>query len=221
MALGGGAGFFRIPRGTSDVEDPSKAPVSVPASVPSSPRDEIDGPTLAAAQRGERWARRALVQTYQGRVHALAWRMLATAGRRTLAEDLVQEAFVRIFGALPRFVPGGSARLSTWILTLATRAVIDELRRRRPPMTSLSVVEDDLGGGDRPDRYSEQQSLARALARATATLSPEIRAAFVLRAYHDMELREIAEALDVGVGTVKSRLWRARHALQQHLREVR
>jgi len=193
--------------------------VSVTARVPPRAIDEIDGPTLVAAQRGERWARRALVEAYQGRVHALAFRMLASAGRRNLAEDLVQEAFLRVFRSLPRFSPTGAARLSTWILTIATRAVVDELRRRRLPQSSLSVV-DEVPGGERPDRHSERASIGRAIAQATASLSPEVRAAFVLRAYHDMGMAEIARALDVEVGTVKSRLWRARKALQQHLWEV-
>jgi len=181
---------------------------------------ELDGATLAAAQRAERWARRALVQTYQTRVHALAWRLWAGTGRREEVEDLVQEAFLRVFRALPRFSPTGPARLSTWILSVAARAVVDQLRRRRPLEAALSVVEDELPGGERPDRRSEQRSVGRAIARAVGSLSPEVRAAFVLRAYHDLEYAEIAAALDVGVGTVKSRLWRARAALQEHLHEV-
>lgn len=192
-----------------------------PAARPPQRGREIDGETLAAAQRGERWARRALVETYQHRVHALAWRMLATAGRRQLAEDLVQESFLRVFRSLPRFRVSGSARLSTWILSIATRTVVDELRRRRPPQTPLSLLEDVIPGGERPDHRSEQASTGRAIARATATLSPEVRAAFVLRAYHDMGYGEIAEALEVEMGTVKSRLWRARNALVKELEEVR
>jgi RNA polymerase sigma-70 factor (ECF subfamily) len=205
---------------------PSKADVSVVAQV-SGPegerereRPELDGAALVAAQRGERWARRALVVTYQARVHALTWRLMAGAGRRDQAEDLVQEAFLRVFRALPRFSAAGPARLSTWILTIATRAVIDELRRRAPGQAVVPVALDELPGGERPDLHSEQRSVGRAIARAVASLSPEVRAAFVLRAYHDMGYGEIAEALDVGVGTVKSRLWRARAALQQHLHEV-
>lgn len=183
---------------------------------------ELDPDALAAAQRGERWARRALVETYQGRVHALAFRMLAGAGRRDQAEDaedLVQDAFLRVFGALPRFSPGGPARLSTWILGITARAVIDELRRRRPP-AAAALGPDELPGGERPDVRSEQRGVGRAIEQAVASLSPEVRAAFVLRAYHDLDYGEIAQTLEVGVGTVKSRLWRARAALQQHLHDL-
>ncbi len=201
---------------------PSKSSVSALAVLPTPtafPR-ELDGATLVAAQRGEGWARRALVSMYQRRVHALAWRMLGAAGRRHLAEDLVQEAFIRIFGALPRFSPEGSARLSTWILSIAARSVIDELRRRQPRVAPLSAV-DELDGGERPDLRSEQVSVGRVIARAVGELSPEIRAAFLLRAYHELDYAEIAEALEVSVGTVKSRLWRARAALKTALEEIR
>jgi RNA polymerase sigma-70 factor (ECF subfamily) len=179
---------------------------------------ELDGATLTAAQRGERWARRALVVAYQGRVHAHAFRMLAGAGRRDQAEDLVQDAFLRVLEALPRFSPDGPARLSTWILGITARAVIDELRRRRP--AAGLVAPDQLPGGERPDLRSEQRGVGRAIERAVASLSPEVRAAFVLRAYHDLDYGEIAQTLEVGVGTVKSRLWRARAALQQHLHDL-
>jgi RNA polymerase sigma-70 factor (ECF subfamily) len=193
---------------------------SAAAEVPAGER-ELDVATLAAAQRGERWARRALVVAHQGRVHALAFRMLAGAGRRDQpdqAEDLVQDAFLRVFRALPRFAPGGPARLSTWILGITARAVIDELRRRRP--AAGLIAPDELPGGERPDLRSEQRGVGQAIERAVASLSPEVRAAFVLRAYHDLDYGEIAKTLEVGVGTVKSRLWRARAALQQHLHDV-
>ena len=222
-------------RGTFGSRAPSKAPVTVlaeamaprmhalhalagpPHATPTGER-ELDVGTLLAAQRGERWARRALVVAYQGRVHALAFRMLAGAGRHDQAEDLVQDAFLRVFGALPRFSPGGPARLSTWILGITARTVIDELRRRRP--AAVAVVPDELPGGERPDLRSEQRGVGRAIERAVASLSPEVRAAFVLRAYHDLDYGEIAQTLEVGVGTVKSRLWRARAALQEHLHDV-
>src|SRR5262252_7490429 len=91
---------------------------------------EIDDVTLARAQRGEAAAWRSLVEHYQRPVFALLSRMLAPSGRATLVEDLAQETFLRAFRALPAFDHAGRARLSTWILTIATRLGIDELRRR-------------------------------------------------------------------------------------------
>ena len=78
----------------------------------------------------------------------------------------------------------------------------------------------ELSLGQRPDERSERASTGRAIARAVGTLSPEVRAAFVLRAYHELSYLEIARELEIEVGTVKSRLWRAKAALQAHLEEM-
>ncbi|MBC8069094.1 MAG: sigma-70 family RNA polymerase sigma factor, partial [Deltaproteobacteria bacterium] len=177
------------------------------------------GATLAAARRGEPWAQRAFVLRFQVVVHRLCARMLGHAGRERLAEDVTQDALVRIVRALPGFVDDGAAKLSTWVLTIATRTVIDELRRQRPEPIAFDALV--LAGDDRADLVAERRAIARAIALAVDELSPEIRAAFVLRAYHDLGHAEIATALEIDVGTVKSRLWRARAALQARLQEVR
>src|SRR5262245_42484489 len=88
--------------------------------------EELDQVTLARAQRGDEGACRTLVVTYQRPVFALLSRIL-----RRNVDDLAQETFLRVFRALPRFRPAGPARLSTWILTIATRLAIDELRAAR------------------------------------------------------------------------------------------
>src|SRR5687768_11343124 len=82
---------------------------------------ELDDAVLRRAQRGDEAAFRALVEQYQRPVHALVWRMLAGSGVRHRVEDLTQETFLRVYRALPRFDPGGAARLSSWILTIAAR----------------------------------------------------------------------------------------------------
>ena len=176
---------------------------------------EIDEITLARAKRGEERARRALVEAYQRRVHALLYRMLG--GRGDVAADLAQETFVRVFGALGRFAPDGAARLSTWILTIATRLALNELRRR----PAEPIVEVEIGGGARPDRELERRALAAAVQRGIADLKPVHRAVLILREYHELEYEEIAAALELDVGTVKSRLSRARAALREALGELR
>jgi RNA polymerase sigma-70 factor (ECF subfamily) len=180
---------------------------------------ELDAATLAAARRGEPWAQRAFIVCFQAAVHRLCFRMLGQAGRAGVAEDVTQEALVRIVRALPGFADEGSAKLSTWVLTIAARTVIDELRRRRPELAAIDALA--LVGEDRADLVAERRALASAIAAAIEELSPEIRATFVLRAYHDLGHAEIAAALDIDIGTVKSRLWRARAALQAKLQEVR
>jgi len=175
----------------------------------------FDGDVLAAAQRGDAWACRRFVLEHQQAVFALVWRMLGPAGRRGQAEDVTQDALVRALRALPRFDPLGRAKLSTWVLTIATRTAIDELRRRQADHAPLEDIE--LVDAERPDTTVEQARLGRAIADAVGELGPEVRAAFVLRAYHDLSYPEIANALGVDIGTVKSRLFRARQALQARL----
>jgi RNA polymerase sigma-70 factor, ECF subfamily len=180
--------------------------------------DELDDLTLQRARRGDARAFRALVETYQRRVFALVGRMLGR-GRSSLVEDLAQETFLRVFRALPAFTPDGPARLSTWILTIAARLALDELARRRPaPSDELSA---EPSASPSALAEVEARALGRAIERAVAALPPEFRAVFLLREYHDLDYEEIARALEIDLGTVKSRLSRARSLLRAALQEVR
>lgn len=197
---------------------------------PPQPREqggELDELTLIRAQRGEDAACRAFVERYQRPVFALLGRMLGPAGQGTLVEDLAQETFLRAFRALPAFDRGGPARLSSWLLTIATRLALDELRKRGslavPGRQTVSLDDPEAHGaasGDRADDVAERRTLAKALQHAVTALAPEYRAAFLLRELHDQSYEEIARALGVDVGTVKSRLFRARAALRAALAEV-
>jgi RNA polymerase sigma-70 factor (ECF subfamily) len=181
-------------------------------------RAELDDVTLERARRGERGACVALVERYQGPVYAMLSRFLG--GRdRSLIDDLAQETFLRVFRELPRFRPVGAARPSTWILTIATRLAIDEHRRRdrRPAAIELSP---ELVAPERTDHDAERRMLGEAVARAVGGLPAEQRAAFLLRAYHDLDYAEIAEALECDLGTVKSRLSRARARLRSALSDA-
>lgn len=180
-------------------------------------RGELDDVTLARAQRGDAAAWRALVEHYQGPVFALLGRLLG-GGRRAAVEDLAQDTFLAVFRQLPAFQSAGPARLSTWILTIASRRAIDELRRR--PASAIAGEDVSAAGGDRADDALERRRIASAIDRALADLSPEYRAAFVLRELHGLEYADIARALEIDLGTVKSRLARARAALRASLAEV-
>jgi len=173
----------------------------------------LDELTLRRAQRGDERAWRDLIERYQTPVHALVWRLLAGRSRHR-TEDLVQETFVRVLKALPAFDPGGPATLSTWILTIATRLVLNELRR--PEMQAIGVVDEPLAA-DRADASAERRRLAAAIAEGVAKLPESQRAVLVLREYHDLDYTEIADVLELDVGTVKSRLSRARAAMREHL----
>jgi RNA polymerase sigma-70 factor (ECF subfamily) len=178
---------------------------------------ELDELTLTRAQRGEAAACRALVVRYQGPVFALLGRMV---GRRGIVDDLAQETFLRVFRALPGFVRGGPARLSTWILTIATRLALDELARRPTVVVPLEPIDRDLAGDARADVGAERAAIGRAIQIAVGKLSPDQQAVFLLREYHGLEYEEIARALDVDVGTVKSRLSRARAQLRASLGDL-
>jgi RNA polymerase sigma-70 factor (ECF subfamily) len=178
---------------------------------------ELDELTLRRAQRGEADACLALVRRYERPVFALLSRMLG--GRRQLVQDLAQETFLRVFRALARFKVLGPARLSTWILTIATRLALDELRKRL--LTEPLALADKLPSPARADDEARRRRLGEAIARAVGELAPDYRAVFLLREYHELGYDEIARALDVDLGTVKSRLSRARSALRDALSEVR
>jgi len=181
---------------------------------------ELDELSLRRAQRGEPEACRRLVERYQTPVFALIGRMLG-ATRAAQVEDVAQDTFLAVFRTLAGFAPGGPARLSTWILAIAARRTIDELRRPRllpgaDPERDLARVA-ATGLGDDDLRRAE---IAAAVSRAVAALAPEYRAAFLLREYHELDYAEIAAALEIDLGTVKSRLSRARQALRAALAEV-
>ena len=182
--------------------------------------DELDELTRVRAARGDPSACRALVLRYQTPVFAVLTRLLGPR-RRGLVEDFAQETFLRTFRALPGFDGAGTARLSSWILTIATRLALDELRRRRADTEPLGDDEEaSPGGGDRPDETAARHDLGRAIDRALGALGADARAVLVLRELHDLEYAEIADALQVDLGTVKSRLSRARTALRMALAEV-
>lgn len=190
------------------------------ATDPSAPREDLDGTTISAASRGEAWAARRLVEFTQRSVHRYAWRMLGPRATRSTTAELVQEVYARVFRALPRYRVDGPARFTTWLLTIAHRTVVDELRRKRPALSPLQDGQ-PAAAADRPDHHRERVELGERIAAEVQKLTPALRSAFILRAYHDRSMAEIAEALDIDQGTVKSRLHRARQSLQAALEEVR
>jgi RNA polymerase sigma-70 factor (ECF subfamily) len=176
---------------------------------------EIDDLTLARARAGDDAARTALVDRYQRRLYALVARLMVT--RPDLIDDLAQESFLKVLRALPDFDPAGPARLSSWVLTIATRTCLDALKARRPPAEDIPA---SLASTSNPEHETAQRQVGRRVAEAMARLPEEMRAVVILRAYHDFDYDEIAAALGVELGTVKSRLGRARVALREALGET-
>jgi RNA polymerase sigma-70 factor, ECF subfamily len=164
---------------------------------------------LLRAKKGDQQARCQLVQLYQRPVYALVGRMLV--GQRHAIDDVAQDSMIKVLEALPSFDPRGKAKLSTWILTITARTCIDALRRTK----KLERVDEheDAATIDTESRAFAKVTMSKVEA-AMAKLPDDHRAVLVLRAYHDLDYAEIAVALGVEEGTVKSRLARARAALK-------
>jgi RNA polymerase sigma-70 factor (ECF subfamily) len=179
---------------------------------------ELDDVTVKRAQRGDRSAQAALVSRYERPVFAVISRLVGP--ERALVEDLAQETFLRALQALPRFDRGGTARLSTWLLTIATRLALGHLRRQPPRPDAVERASGLPVALPGPEQSARRRTLAAALSDAVGALEPPFRAAFLLREVHGLSYEEIAAALQIEPGTVKSRLARARAELQAALAEV-
>ncbi|XXF75729.1 sigma-70 family RNA polymerase sigma factor [Myxococcaceae bacterium GXIMD 01537] len=180
---------------------------------------ELASTVLERARAGDTGAFRTLVLHHQDSVHALLYRLLAPSGREGLMEDCTQETFLRVYRALPGFSLQGAAKLSTWILTIATRLALNELRR---PMLVVPVAELSALPAESPhraDALAERRALGKAIRDALGQLPPDQRAVLVLREMHGLDYAEMAEALDLDLGTVKSRLSRARAAMRTALEQ--
>jgi RNA polymerase sigma-70 factor, ECF subfamily len=174
---------------------------------PSPTDDEL----VAAAQSGDRAALDTLLRRHLDLIHAVCSRL---AGNPADAADATQEALIAIVRGLPRFDRRAAPR--TWMYRVATNACLDELRRRgRRPRLGL-----DDAMAERPDpappvdrSVTDRLTLDDALAR----LPEEFRVAVVLRDVHGMDYAQIAEVLQIPIGTVRSRIARGRRALAADL----
>jgi RNA polymerase sigma-70 factor (ECF subfamily) len=170
------------------------------------PVQDVDAVTVAALQArgGDSEAAAAFVRACQGEV----WRLCAHLGSPREAEDLTQETFARAFASLHRFAGRSSAR--TWLLSIARRVCADAIRNRRP---SVPVAEPEPSG--RGTDPAETVSLRMLL----ASLEPSFREAFVLTQVVGLSYAEAAEVIGCPVGTIRSRVARARDALVAGLGE--
>jgi RNA polymerase sigma-70 factor (ECF subfamily) len=189
---------------------------------PAVPRPSPDDRELLRACRGQDAAAfRSFVVQHQRMVFALLSRML---GAGPEVEDLAQETFVRAYRAFPSFDPSGPAKVSTWLLTIATRLALDSRKRRRVAVQSIDEpggegekASERAGSGPTPEAALERRQLGEALARAAESLPDDQRAALVLAELHGLSIEEIAAALEVPANTAKTRLFRAREKMRAAL----
>ena len=167
-----------------------------------------DSGVLRKAQRGDDRAFSIIVRAYQIPVFNYVLRMV---GERSLAEDLTQEVFLRVYQGLPRF--DSRSKFTTWLFQVTKNRVLDELRalERRP----RAVVDlEDIPPLEVLDAPFERLEAIDAVWRAVEGLTVDLKMALLLRDVVGLSYAEIADSLEVTLATVKWRIWKAREDVQ-------
>ena len=189
---------------------------------------DIDRALVERAQRGESHAFEMLVVKYQRRIERLVSRML----RDPMAiEDVAQETFIRAWRALPQF--RGDSAFYTWLYRIAINTAKKALAdRKRDPVVAESTLvstedgeepsrlENELSDGETPDAVLASKEIAAAVNAAIDALSEDLRQAVVLREIEGLSYEEIATVMNCPIGTVRSRIFRAREAIAGRLRPL-
>lgn len=178
---------------------------------------------ISGLQAGEDFAYEQLIERFQTPVYNLAYRLL---NDQADASDVVQEVFLKIFRNVGNF--RGDSTLRTWVYRIAVNESHNRRRwlfRHRRGETGIEETFDDAEGrekplmdsGETPFDFTVNREAQVLLEEALAEINPVFRAALVLREIEDMSYEEIAEILEVSIGTVKSRIVRGREALRRNL----
>ena len=183
---------------------------------------DTDQQLVQRAQRGDLRAFDLLVLKYQGRIAALVGRYVSDAGE---VEDVTQEAFIKAYRALGKF--RGDSAFYTWLYRIAANAAKNHLvAKGRRPRADATI--EDAEGFDEGGMLSESASpealamggeLAEVVESAMDELPDELRAALMLREFEGLSYDDIADVLGCPVGTVRSRIFRAREAIDQRVKE--
>ena len=169
------------------------------------------------AVQGDSSAFNELLGAHESQMYAICYRM---CGNYNDAQDCLQEAMLRVYKALPTFKSQSS--FSTWLYRIAMNACLDELRRKKNrPNTSLDAL---VGEGwspksdmETPDEHVIRKERTRVLHAAIQELPEEMRSAIVLRDIQGFSYEEIADMLNVSIGTIKSRISRGREKLREKI----
>lgn len=182
--------------------------------------------TIRRAQTGDARAWEKLVQQYAGPVFSLCYRFAGTPDK---AEDLSQEAFIKLFQTLNRFDPDQGS-FPTWMLSVVRNLLIDEYRKRKAQEWFVSMDSGESEGvglqdtiastAPTPQRVFEGRERMKLLREALTYLPIELREAVVLRDLEELSYQEIASVLSLPEGTVKSRINRGRIELAKVLRQL-
>ncbi len=181
-----------------------------------------DDELIARLRAGDQAAYAQLVEEHAGKIYRLALRLM---GNEADAEDVLQETFLSAFRSIDRFEARSS--LSTWLYRIASNAALMRLRRKEPEQVSVDepVERDDGELIPRqlfdfcclPEEDLLREEARAEMQRAVDELPPSLRSVFILRDIEGLSTEETAEALDLSVSAVKSRLMRARLKLRERL----
>jgi len=183
---------------------------------------DTDQQLVQRAQRGDLRAFDLLVLKYQGRIGALVSRYVSDAGE---VEDITQEAFIKAYRALDKF--RGDSAFYTWLYRIASNAAKNHLvaKGRRPGADT--TIEDAeafeqagvISESTTPEAVVMSEELAQVVTEAMDALPEELRAALTLRELEGLSYDDIAAVLECPVGTVRSRIFRARESIDERVRE--
>ena len=189
---------------------------------------DADAALVARVKQGDVKAFEMLVVKYQRRIERLIGRMVRDVD---LVPDIAQETFIRAYRAIPKF--RGDSAFYTWLYRIAVNTAKKALMElKRDPLVSessrasrddddeTSRVENELTDGETPDSVLASKQIAAAVNFAIEALSDELRQAITLREIEGLSYEEIAEMMNCPIGTVRSRIFRARESIAQRLRPL-
>lgn len=181
--------------------------------------DEVE--IVKRAREGDEKSLEFIVKKYQNRVANLIFKIV---GDESIVEDLTQDVFLRVIESLKDYK--FESALYTWIYRITVNICIDEIRKRQRSKTYL--LSDVLIQNPKSEPYCsqteksfEQKELREIIENAISKLPAEYKTVIILREFEDLPYEEIAKVLKISVGTVKSRLFRARKLLAEHLKEYK
>ncbi len=185
---------------------------------------QLDQELVRRVQRGDTAAFDLLVRKYQHRVASLVSRYI---GDWSECQDVAQETFIRAYRAIGNF--RGDAQFSTWLHRIAVNTAKNHLvaGNRRPPNDDIGVGDAEqfdsgirLRDNDTPERELMRQQMEQIVMRAVEALPAELRDAITLREVEGLSYEEIAQRMDCPIGTVRSRIFRAREAIDLELQPL-
>jgi RNA polymerase sigma-70 factor (ECF subfamily) len=189
---------------------------------------DVDAPLVERVKRGDQRAFEMLVVKYQRRVERLIARMVRDTD---LVPDIAQETFIRAYRALPNF--RGDSAFYTWLYRIAVNTAKKALMelKRDPLVTQTALasredddetsrVENELSDGETPESLMASKQIAQEVNAAVEALSEDLRQAITLREIEGLSYEDIAEVMNCPIGTVRSRIFRAREAIATRLRPM-